>query len=500
MSPRTAGVVFLVAAALFAFIYLYEIRGEEGRREAEEAEKRLFPDIEVDAVEELSFSPAGGEPVRLERADGRWQLREPLEFPADAFAADGMASALADLTRQQVLDDPQPPETYGLGEGALEIAFRAGGAEHRVRIGDAAPVGSNTYVAVDQDPAVYTVASFGVNALRKDLGDLRDKRVAHFDQAAVDRIEARWPDGGVTLAKGEGGWRLLSPVEDAADTATVDALLTDLNFLRATGFEDAPPPDADAGLDPPDFAVTLGGSTSAEEGEAEPLELRIAVGRAQESDERLVRAAAASLYRIPADRIADFPREVVAYRFKELSRYPQADAARVEVVFARLVSSEEGDEPVEVVATRGDSGWSTGPGGFAPGKVASLVSELSRLRAVDILAEAPDPERLADWGLAPPRTEISVYGEGDALLGRVQIGVVRADGSIVARAGDGGRVYALDAEVAEYLPVGLEAFRNRFEAEEASAPEPAGGEESSGAEETLTLEEEPFFPPEEPQR
>ena len=39
MNPKTTGILFLVAAALAAFVYLYEIRGEEGRRAAEEFQR-----------------------------------------------------------------------------------------------------------------------------------------------------------------------------------------------------------------------------------------------------------------------------------------------------------------------------------------------------------------------------------------------------------------------------------------------------------------------------
>ncbi len=513
MSPRTAGITFLLAAGLFAFIYFYEIRGEEARLEAEQTEKRLFPELEAQAVQAVAFTPAGSPRIRLERRARGWQLREPLEFPADEFAADGMAAALADLTRQQLLSDPQSPDVYGLGESALEIAFEADGEERRIRIGAAAPMGSNTYLSIDADPAVYTVASFGVNALRKGLDELRDKRVAHFDQAAIDRIEASWPGGGVVLARGEEGWRLLEPIADAADTVSVDSLLTDLSFLRATGFADTPPPDTESGLDTPDFVVALtgaaAGGTDAEAGEAEaeagetgsekpgaggePVEVRIAIGRELDGGERLVRSQATSLYRIPADRISDFPRELVTYRFKELARFQAADAARVQVVFQRLVSSEEGDAPVEVVATRGDSGWSSGAGGFRPGKLASLVSELSRLRGEDILVEDPDQAALAEWGLAPPRVQISVYGEGDAQLARVELGRAREDGVIAARAGDGGRIFAIAAELGEYVPVDLDAFRSRFQAEEGSAaPEEEGAAGTPGAE--TTPPEEDFWP------
>jgi hypothetical protein len=41
MRPKTTGILLLLAAALGAFVYFYEIRGADARREAEEREKRL---------------------------------------------------------------------------------------------------------------------------------------------------------------------------------------------------------------------------------------------------------------------------------------------------------------------------------------------------------------------------------------------------------------------------------------------------------------------------
>jgi hypothetical protein len=485
VSPRTTGIVFLVAAVLFAFIYFYEIRGGEERLEAEEAAKRLFPGVEAEAIQSIAFSGADGREVRLARRERGWQLLEPLVFPGDEFAADGMASALADLTSQSVYAEPQAPDVYGLGEGALELRFEVDGEAQRVRIGDKTPMGSNTYASIGSGDDVYAIASFSVNALRKSLDDLRDKRVAHFDSAAIDRIEASWRGGGrVVLARGDAGWRLQEPIEGPADETTVDSLLTDLSFLRATGFEDQPPPDAEVGLDDPEFAVTLTGAAPPAEGAAAdteapaegaaadaeapaeaPVRVTIAVGDPLD-DSRLVRSAPASLYRIPAERINDFPRELVAYRFKDLSVFPQADAKRVEIVFQRLVSSSEGDAPLEIVATRGETGWSAEPEDFQPGKLTSLVSELARLRAEDILADAVGEDELVGLGLSPPNALIRVYGEGEEPLADLRIGSVRSDGGIVAQAADNPMVFALAADLGEYVPVNLEAFRNRFRREQ----------------------------------
>ena len=116
MNPRTTGILFLIVAALGAFVYFYEIRGEEGRLEAEARQKRLFPDVEAEAVEWLALTTSDGRPVRAERREKGWQIVEPLVFPGDEFALDGMASALAQIASEAVYEDPQAPEVYGLDD------------------------------------------------------------------------------------------------------------------------------------------------------------------------------------------------------------------------------------------------------------------------------------------------------------------------------------------------------------------------------------------------
>jgi hypothetical protein len=467
MNPRITGILFLIAAALGAFVYFYEIRGEEGRLEAEARQKRLFPDVEDEAVEWLELTTSDGRPVRAERREKGWQIVEPLVFPGDEFALDGMASALAQIASEAVYEDPQAPEVYGLDDESREVRFAAGGAEHALRTGDKTPMGGNSYASVVGEKPVYAVPSFRVNSLGKAFDDLRDKRILHFDSSSVERLSASWPGGRVALTRQEGKWRLSAPVEGAADADTVTDLLSDLSFLRASGFEDEPPPDAETGLDRPAFAVELelAPVTPVEGGGAEPRRLAFAVGSEVVDAARLVRAAQPSLYRIPAERLDDFPRELVDYRFKRLAEFEVRDAERIELGF----SSREGETRV-VTVTRHEDAWHSAPEPMAPEKITRLVEELSRLEANDILAERVGPEELRELGLDPANVTLLVYGkqegEQEARLAEVRLGVLRGSQGIVAQTGENPALFQLEIDLAEHIPVSFEAFRNRFVAEE----------------------------------
>jgi hypothetical protein len=385
-----------------------------------------------------------------------------------------MASALAQLSSEAVLDDPQPPEVYGLDADEREVRFGAGGEEFALRTGDKTPVGGNAYASVGGSDAVYIVESYRINALQKELDDLRDKRILRFDTAAIDRLTASWPGGRVAVALGDDGWQLEQPIQGRADDETIDSLLSDLSFLRADGFVDEPLPDVEAGLDRLAYQVELLGEAGGE-GE-EPLRLRLAIGESLDGESRLVRAAGASLYRIPAERIADFPRELVQYRFRQVAKFLSSDAERLELVFHPNAALPVSSEPLRITATRDETGWTSSPERFAAGKIARLVSELSRLRAEGILADSLGSDELRELALSPPSAVLRVFGEppeegegedeSGVKLAGVEIGSLRGDQWILARSEGDEIVFQLDQSLAEHIPVSLEAFRNRFVAED----------------------------------
>jgi hypothetical protein len=220
MNPRTTGILLLVALALGAFVWFYEIEGEEAREEAAAAEKRLFPGLEAEDVQWVQLGTRDGAQATLERGDEGWVLVEPVAFAADAFAADCIASNLADLGSESVLEDPQASEEYGLAEGARVIRFRAGDEEHVLRIGDTTPIGGGSYARVEGRDAVVTIPTFKATSFDKSLADLRERRIVALDTAAVERVEVGWPDGGVTLervASGDPSPQGEGAAEDAED-------------------------------------------------------------------------------------------------------------------------------------------------------------------------------------------------------------------------------------------------------------------------------------------
>jgi hypothetical protein len=473
MNPRTTGLLLLVAVALGAFVYFREVRGVDEREQAETAAKRLFADTKSTDVDRIELVATDGRRVVAERRGGRWELLEPLAFPGDAVNLDAIAAGLADLSSEKEIESPQAAEVYGLGEGAKTVRFRAAGGLRELRIGRAAPIGASTYVASGAAPErIVTVPTYRVTTLERSVDDLRDRRVTSFDRAAIEGVEVRWPEGGVRLARSDGGWKLVEPIEGRADDTTVDQLLSNLSYLRADSFDDDPGPDSETGLDSPELEIVLHPRPGADGAPAEPIRVRFG---AERDTKRPVRGAVKSLYHVPAQRVDDFARRVDAYRYRDLSRFVATDAKRVELRF----TSRAGDVFEETLELS-DSGWKGSPEPVDPGKVARLVSELARLRADAIVVEDARDADLEGRSLAPPRLRIRVLGGADGEAAAPELGVVEigddAGEGPYARTPSIASVFRLSPGVVEWLPTGLDAFRSSFVAKPVEAAAPADAE------------------------
>ena len=86
MKPRTTGILLAIVLVLGGFVYFYELRGGDARREAEDQLRRLFTEVDADAIEWISLTTSDGVDARVERRDGDWMVVSPVVFPADRFA------------------------------------------------------------------------------------------------------------------------------------------------------------------------------------------------------------------------------------------------------------------------------------------------------------------------------------------------------------------------------------------------------------------------------
>ncbi|MFT5442402.1 MAG: hypothetical protein ACI8W3_001444 [Myxococcota bacterium] len=477
MQPRTTAILFVVAAALGAFVYLQEIDGAATRGEAEELSRRVFPELRASAIDWVSFRTQDERDFEARRIEGGWEIVSPVVFPGDSVNLDAVASTLANLTSEGTIDSPSKPEIYGLGAAARSISFRAGDQELVLGIGAETPVGGDIYVSRStSETEVLTVPAFRVSSFDRDLDSLRDRRVLNFDRTSVRRVVVGWPEGAMTLAREGEHWAITHPANlvGRADTKAIDDLLSDVAFLRAEGFVDEDQHATEGDVAEPYYTLRL----ELEAGEGQPLEVGLRVMADRRGEDFLVRGGhLGALYRVPATRIDELPRNYFAYRFKELSNFEVALVHAFELEFARD-GEESSLEPVRARVERADAGWKASGDPWVVGMAAGFVAEFARLEAMAIEAQRPSKDELAAAGLAPARVVMRAYDLGSEqvaprVLSEVSLGELDPEFGIAARSTGQAALYRLDPALAEQIPTGLDAFNARFLAQASDEDTPS---------------------------
>ena len=231
-------VLVLVFGGLVGYIYFVDAKREPGSSTARE---KPFTSVQADDIEEVQIKSADGETTRLQKADGTWQLVEPVQTAADANEMTTIASSLASLEIQRVVDENAGDlKQYGLEPARVEVAFRPKGEKElkRVQIGEKTPTGNDLYARLPDQQRVFLVSSFLDTTFNKNTFALRDRRILVFDRTMVDGLELTSGTSKTQLAKSGSEWRLASPISARADFAAVEGALERLSSTQMQGIVD----------------------------------------------------------------------------------------------------------------------------------------------------------------------------------------------------------------------------------------------------------------------
>jgi hypothetical protein len=125
MKWKNLAIVAAIFAALFAWVYFYEIKGEKTREEAAEKEKKIFQFEEKD-IAQITVKNAEGEFV-LQKDKDTWKLVQPLAAKADKSSADSLASDIAQAKADRTLDEPNPNfKNFGLEPAVAKLTVKLG--------------------------------------------------------------------------------------------------------------------------------------------------------------------------------------------------------------------------------------------------------------------------------------------------------------------------------------------------------------------------------------
>ena len=228
----------VVLGGLVGYIYFVDSKSEPGGTTVKE---KPFGTLQADDVEEVQVKSADGETTRVQKSDGKWQVVEPVKADADTSELTTIASSIATLEINRVVDENASDlKQYGLEPARVEVAFRSKGQKDlkHLQIGEKTPTGSDLYARFPDQKRVFLVSSFLDATFNKSTFALRDRRILLFDRNMVDGLELTSGATKTTLTKSGSDWRLASPISVRADFAAVEGALERLSSTQMQGIVD----------------------------------------------------------------------------------------------------------------------------------------------------------------------------------------------------------------------------------------------------------------------
>jgi len=414
-----AAVALALLAAVVFFVKPDLLTGEE-----DAGPPRLF-EFEKHEVVRVQVDRPDGERVVLLEKDGAWII-ESTGHTAGKSMVNRVKHQLHDLTaRATVVEDPESPELYGLGDNAIrvELTLRGGGTV-AFRAGDPNPSSVSYYIQPEPGDTVYTVKKAAVDYYSLTLDEFRERRFATFDSKDVTRFEADLDLPGAPARldverTGDREWMLSAPVEMAANDDRVRRLIGRVSALKARDFVEATGDERAAklvefGLDAPRADITV------HFGSRDPLRVRI--GDDAPSDNKFEELAymvlddAPTIYVARRGILEEFTSDVEELRNRRVVEMKAADVVAVDAVL-----KPDGDDDLA-----GEHGvrfaaeswfWKDGVpfAGSTAERVARSLSELE----VDVFVDDA-PGDLAAFGLADPVARVVLSNEaGDEKVVRI---------------------------------------------------------------------------------
>ncbi len=257
MRSRNLIILMAVVAALGAFIFFVE-RHQPTTLEVVERANRVFPDLDVDEVEEVELQTSQG-PIHLVVVNEEWRLVEPIDFPADAAAVRSLLGAIADLDAERVLPLGEVElADFGLDDAVLGVVLLdSEGTRFSLAVGDPTPLGSNRAVRRGSDEEIVMSTGAFVAGLDRGVDDWRSRDVVDLLEHDLDSVEIVTAEDQIRAERVNGRWQLEAPLVDLADRDQMQSLISELNTLRISEFLPADGDPAELGLDPPAFRVLL---------------------------------------------------------------------------------------------------------------------------------------------------------------------------------------------------------------------------------------------------
>ena len=216
----------------------------------------------------------GQKTIELKKEKRTWRLLAPVQDRADNSKVASLLTKARNLEAEKfIADKKEKLADYGLDKPQLVcVVTDRDGKPMKLLVGAKAEDAEDQFYACrDEEPFIFTIKKDFLDDFDLKVEDVRNRKVADFDEDDIRKIEIARGDQVWTLTRKSASedWKLVKPREAKAEDLDVDDFLKKIGRLRVQRWVDDPKDKAHELLAKPDFTITLARS----EDDKEPIVL-----------------------------------------------------------------------------------------------------------------------------------------------------------------------------------------------------------------------------------
>ena len=453
MNSKTTAIWFVLAAALFAFLWIYERQFQP----PPPGHPNLFPGLRPADVTEIQVVPAGAKEISVRGLNPVWQLDKPVAYPAQPAAIQSLLTALEKLAPALRLsaDDLRGHKSidteFGFDAPQFSLIVATAAQRWQLQVGNRTAPGDQVFLRMVGVDGVFVAPVDWLRWLPHSVDEWRDTALVPAS-AACDWIVIT--NGGKVLElrreSANPSWRMIRPLPARANGPRIAAALQQLRSAQVTQFvTDDPQADLGAyGLQPAELEVWLGRGTNAFS----------TIHAGKETPDNAARVFARrdgynTVVTVAKSELAAWRGSVNDFRDPFLLDLT-APVAEIEL---------SGENHFVLQQSRSNT-WSVAGEMFPADadSVQALLKLLGGFRISEFVKDVVTPADLQGFGLDAPDRQITlrtVEGETNRLLARLLFG--RGTNQVFVKRADEEFVYALPAAELKRLPENGWEFRDR---------------------------------------
>ena len=442
MKSKTTVIWFVLAAALFAFIWIFEHYFQPAAPEI----SSLLPGLRASAVTGIQISPAGAPEISAIRTNGVWQLEKPIAYSAQSAGIETLLAAVEKLvpvlrlTAGDLRAHQNADREFGFENPQFFVVIQAGEQDWQLRVGNKTAPGDGVYVRVVGGDGAFVTDTAWLQLLPHSAGDWRDTALVAA-AGVCDWIVITNGAKAIELRRDPTNhlWHMIRPLAARADSLRITVALQQLRTARVTQFvSDNPKEDLAAfGLQPAELDVWLGRGTN--------YFAAVHAGKSSTENPAQIfvrREGSGAVLATAKESLLPWRGTVNDFRDPQLFELT-APVAEIEV-------RGETNAAGFTLQSHGSNSWSVVGEKFPADadNVQAFVRTLASFKVVEFVKDVSTAVDLQSRGLAPPARTITlrtVAGDTNSVLAQLLFGATETNKVFVKRA-DEEFVYALAAE------------------------------------------------------